>query len=159
MIYSSKAGVIRRDLGTNAERVLWVSETGQGPLPEAVVSRDGKLMAVRQLHRLVVVDLTTGAKRQLFSKVQGELADNLWAIDWSGDGRHLVAVSQAGGARQTNSDILSFPLAGGEKVRTAAPARFQGLKLSPDGKLAAALASTRRSQVLALDNFLPIRKD
>lgn len=161
MIYSTRAGtIVRRDLATNAEKTLWSAEPALnlGQVPEVAVSTDGKRMAVRAIHYVGVVDLLTGETRRLFSKKLGDEPGGIWAVDWSSDGKRLIAVQNPNSLKE-RSQVKVFATLGGGMVQAEAPAQFRGFSLSPDGKLAAALASTRHYQVLALENLLPAAQD
>ncbi|MBN8730444.1 MAG: PD40 domain-containing protein [Acidobacteria bacterium] len=161
MIYSTRAGtIVHRDLATNEEKTLWRAqpELNLDQVPEAVINREANRMAVRAIHYVGVVDLATGETRRLFFKTLGDEPGGIWAVDWSSDGQRLVAIQNANSLKE-RSRVMVFSMRGGEMATAEAPAQFRGFSLSPDGKLAAALASTRHYQVLALENFLPVAQD
>lgn len=154
MIYEDKEGAaILRDVNSNAERVLLQSKGAFDRVYEVAFSHDRKKLAVRGLKYLSVIDLATGAVRDLYVRESATSGYAIWALAWGADDRHLVAIGNPL-PLVGSSLILTFPVDGGEPRRIAAPAQFRGLSLSPDGKLAG-LANTRRNQVLALENFLP----
>lgn len=142
-----------RDLATGRDTTLF--ETPRGGNYDLRVSHDGTRLAIRGGGYLVVVDLKTAAARTIYRAPQ-DSGISLWALDWSPDDKQLYANVRTTGMA-TDQQTWIFSPEGGEPKRISNPKQLPGLAISSDGKFAAVTRMTERSQVWALENFLPAR--
>lgn len=138
-------GLSAIDLQTgNVRRPVW------GKLAYGVrdlrFSHDGKRLALFGEGAVEIVDVGAGRIQRIISS-----GGYYHGGDWSPDDRFLFMTWGKG-----PTTLVKLPVEGGTPVKTALPADYRGLRLSPDGKRAAMTRwNEQHNQIWVLENFPP----
>lgn len=143
-----------RDAKNGRDRIAFEAPERVHGVTEIQPSRDRKRLLIRSTVYIGVLDLATGNITDIATFEEGPNSEQVWGADWSADERHIVAVVRAGFTAK-KSQVMAFPVAGGEPVRIDAPTELRGLSMSPDGRHMASVDFWSKGQLLALENFLP----
>jgi Tol biopolymer transport system component len=143
-----------RDLDSGRDRIIFEVPERISDVTEIQPSRDRKRLLIRSTVYIGVLDLANGNLTDIVAFDEGPNSEQIWGADWSADERHIVAVVRPGFTAR-KSQVMGFPVAGGEPVRIAAPTEFRGLSMSPDGRHMASVDFWSKGQILVLENFLP----
>jgi len=119
------------------------------------VSRDATKLAMCANQYLGIVDLASGQVRDIYASPE-DSEERIWALDWSADDRQLLTIFRSSGGME-KMEMVIFPAGGGAPTRQPISNQLRGLSLSPDGKYLGTTRVTRRTQVWALENFLPAK--
>lgn len=139
------------DLATGTDKVIFES-TLVGPY-DLRVSHDGNRLAIRGGRYIAIVNLRDGSAREIFRIPESD-PSVLWALDWDANDARLVAIARGGGMAN-NLELWVFSPEGGEPIKQKISAAWHGLSFTPDAKFVATTKLTQRSQVWAIENFLP----
>lgn len=143
-----------RDAKNGRDRIAFEAPERVHGVTEIQPSRDRKRLLIRSAVYIGVLDLATGNITDIATFEERPNSEQVWGADWSADERHIVAVVRAGFTAK-KSQVMAFPVAGGEPVRIDAPTELRGLSMSPDGRHMASVDFWSKGQLLALENFLP----
>jgi dipeptidyl aminopeptidase/acylaminoacyl peptidase len=143
--------LVARDLRDGRERTL--RSRGRTIL-QLKVSRDGRMLAVGTLWSLEILDLNSGDTLRRTNVPHGS---QLGGGDWSPDGRSFFATVSEGDVHP-RSELWRIPVAGGAPVRHPLAAPTRGGWMRADGLEFSMMRTDQRSQVWAIENFLPPRR-
>ena len=144
--------IVARDAESGAERDLYVTSQLRG----FSVSPDGSELAVALgpagSGRLLVVDLATGAERELASVPEPEWIANGSQIVWSPDGEHIL-YTQYGPDSDGTEALRVIHRTGGEPRVIPTETRVSWPRLHPDGRRIAVMAGMNRWEVWTLEGL------
>lgn len=155
------SGIVARDLTTRQETTVYSLASPSVFLSSPMVSPDERFIAV------VVNESATGSKViKALSLTGGEARDvlrdalHVWppSIAWAPDSRGILFVKQPD-ADDPKTELWLVPLQGGGPRRLElAASNMRDLSVHPDGRRLAYTSGNDRTEVWAMQNFLPAAK-
>jgi Tol biopolymer transport system component len=157
--------LIRRDLDTGEEKVLYHVESGQAALYGISLSPDGTRLAFGTSERvnnepfgvLVTMPENGGAVKEVFRTSLAGSQDALqwWGATWTRDGRYILAIRDIRAEKQSN-ELVAFPVDGGEpRVLATMPGEIYDPTAAPDGQHILFTNARRSRELWVMRNFLP----
>jgi Tol biopolymer transport system component len=159
---ANTASIVARELSSGHEKALFsIGELSYHFCAGVALSRDGRALA------LAVSDAASGSKSiKILAAAGGEARDLLGEVEmpfpgsiaWTPDGRSLLFVKQVN-PRDQKTELWAIPVQGGDPRRLDLTAKnMRDLRIHPDGRHIAFASRGDRSEVWAMDNFLPSAK-
>jgi Tol biopolymer transport system component len=158
--------LIRRDLETGEEKVLYQVQSGQAGLYGISLSPDGTRLAFMTSERvnnepfrvLVTMPEKGGEVKEVCraKAVPGNQEPlHWWGATWSRDGRYILA-SRSIMTEKQSDELVAFPIDGGEaRVLAVMPGDIYDPTASPDGRQIFFTNARRSLELWAMRNFLP----
>jgi Tol biopolymer transport system component len=148
--------LVRRDLETGSERVLFEATNEWTPWPAKKVSADGRLLAFESRDKdtwmIRVMPADGGQVRELYRAKQ---ETNL--LSWTRDGRHLLLTQADPAAGQ--EQLLTLPVDGGTPALAGLTmGRLFGGSIHPDGRRLLIPGRTTQTELWVASNPLPAAK-
>jgi len=158
--------LIRRDLETGEEKVLYQVESDQAALYGISLSPDGTRLAFmtsdrvdNQPFRVLVTMPAEGGEVKEVYRAKGvagvDEALHWWGAAWSRDGRYILATRSMTNEKQSD-ELVAFPVdGGGPRVLATMPGQIHNPTASPDGRHILFTSARRSLELWVMRNFLP----
>ena len=140
--------LVAKDLQGGRERTL---RSRERTILQLKASRDGRMLAVGTLWSVEILDVSSGNTLRRTNAPQNA---KFGGGDWSPDGRSFFATVSHGDVHP-RSELWRIPVAGGEPMRHPLTAPTRGGWMRADGGEFSMMRTDQRSQVWAIENFLP----
>jgi Tol biopolymer transport system component len=158
--------LIRRDLETGEEKVLYQVQSGQAALYGISLSPDGTRLAFmtservnNEPFRVLVTMPEKGGEVKEVCRAKAVAGDqeplHWWGATWSRDGRYILATRSVMTERQSD-ELVALPVDGGEaRVLAVMPGDIYDPTASPDGQHILFTSARRSRELWVTRNFLP----
>lgn len=157
--------LIRRDLETGEEKMLYHVESDQSALYGIALSPDGSRLAfmtsMRPYRVLVTMPADGGEVKEIYraNEVPSDHEPlHWWGACWSRDGRYILA-SRSVMTEKQSDELVAVPAEGGEpRLLAAMPGQIYNPTASPDGRHILFTSARRSLELWVMRNFLPQSK-